>query len=189
MRTATELWQRVTMRGTFFGARGCSGDCSCDPCECDPCTCGTDERHPNQPRWRVSGCQVQRGRLYGTDVSDLVLLSLSLPLAEAESSESASAHWREVILVDQRASDEQLTRLLAAFEPELISMPIAYRSTERPRPAVFRAPISYTSMYDKRSILTVDCSPETLTLARAGEQTSEPFTWYYNGAMAEQRHL
>ena len=184
MRTATELRPRIKTRGELFSARGCSGGCTCDPCECDPCTCGSDELHPNPPRWRVSGCQMYKSKLRGTDVSGLVIFSLALPL-----SEEPGAAWHEVLLVDSRASDEQLARLLAKFEPELISMPVAYRTSYRPLPAVFRVPMSYTSAHDGRSRLSVDCSPNTLELVRVGAGINEPFTWRYDGAMAVQEYI
>ncbi len=109
-RTATELQDKVKVKGEMFGARGCSGGCMCDPCECDPCTCGSDDLHPNPPRWRVSGCFIREGELQGVDVTGLVLVSLSLPLRAEPGSP-----WREVLLVDSRASDQQLAALLARF--------------------------------------------------------------------------
>jgi hypothetical protein len=184
MRTAAELLHKAKIKGEMFGARGCSGGCNCSPCECDPCTCGGDDLHPNPPRWRISGSHIHTGRLQGTNVAELTLFSLSLP-----QDEKPGTNWYEVILVDNRASDEQLAHLLSLFEPELASMPAEYRTSERPRPAVFRAPISYSNVRHEHPRLIVNCSPETLQLVRAGARISKAFAWEYDGPMAIQREF
>jgi hypothetical protein len=180
MRTEIELLYQGKVKSELFGARGCSGGCQCDPCDCDPCTCGSDDefRRINPARWRVCGRAIFQGELQGIDVAGLVLCSLSLPIGEG---------WREVILVDSRASDDQVASLLTEYEAELASMPSEHRTPERPSPTVFRVPMTYRK--GGMAMLDVTCSPETLELVRTGAVSNEPFTWSYCGPMVPQRSL
>lgn len=174
MRMATDV--RYKVKGIVFGMRGCGDGCSCDPCDCDPCTCG-DGLRTNPPRWRVSGYSIRKGEIQGCDISGLVILSLSLPIQDG-----TSLHWREVVLIDSRANDEQVKVLLKAFEDELASMPVEINAHESGPRAVYRVPLHYH--WQERPTLFVICSPETLQAVRPAIKPVPPFSWNYNGPMA-----
>ena len=166
--------KRVSVKGKFFGARGSS--CSCDPCDCNPCRCG-DVVIPQPPSWRVSGVVIDAGNFDGTDLSHLVLLSLSLPRQEGE--------WEELFLVDQHASPEQIACLLAIFEEELESLPAEVEPFLRFRRAVYSTPIEYLPD-EERPFLRVNTVRDRMTLVRASEQSEHvwPGVWVYDGPMA-----
>jgi hypothetical protein len=171
----------VAVQGRFFGARG--GSCSCDPCDCNPCHCG-DALPPNLPLWRVSGCALSEGIVGEIDLSHLVLLSLAQPREDAT--------WEEILLVDHRATSEQIEALLTLFDETLESMPAEVGSYARTQRAVYRVPIDYTPD-EQRPLLRVNVSCQQLLLVRAGEnqQSAWPCEWTYDGPMAlrEPFHL
>ncbi len=177
MRVAT--FPRLKIVGETFGARGCASSCSCDPCDCNPCGCG-DEQHegPNYPAWRVNGYYIAIGEIKDLDVSNLTLLSLAQPVKEGD-----NQRWQEVLLVESRATREQVVALLAQFEGQLESMPAevgTYAHTLRP---VYQTPLAYVHRKDGLS-LQVRFTPETATLIRKGAASSPIRDWSYDGPMA-----
>lgn len=170
----TTTTQRVEVWGDVFGARGCSS-CSCDPCDCNPCTCG-DSLRPAYPEWRVSGYMIDKGEIYGVDVSGQIIISLAQPLQEATSNE-----WQEILLVSEQATQPQIDALLAAFAPELESIPAEVKGYIRKPPAVYKLPIHYTHGA-KGPLLQVTFTKQEAVLVREG--TYDTFKeWRYHGPM------
>ena len=174
----TTIQQRVRIHGELFGARGCSG-CSCDPCDCDPCNCG-DSATPSYPAWRVSGCMIITGEMHGVDVSQHLVLSLAQPVREG-----ATDEWQEVMLVDQRATSEQIDALLAACEERLASIPAEVKSYARAQQAVYQVPMSY-EYGAEGPVLHVAFVQEQAELIREGANPAQNTfrAWTYDGPMA-----
>ena len=174
-----ETFPRLNIVGETFGARGCSSSCSCDPCDCNPCGCG-DEHHagPNYPAWRVSGYYIETGEMKGLDVSHLALLGLAQPVKEGD-----NEHWQEVLLVDNRATGEQVMALLTQFEGQLESMPAEVGTYTPALRSVYQLPIAYSHQKDELS-LRVQFIPEAATFIRQGADSSPIRSWSYDGPMA-----
>ncbi len=174
-----ETFPRLKIVGETFGARGCASSCSCDPCDCNPCGCG-DEHHegPNYPAWRVSGYSIVTGEIEGLDISNLVLLSLAQPVREGE-----NEHWQEVLLVESRATQEQIMALLAQFEGQLESMPAEVGTYARTLRPVYQVPLVYHHQNNELS-LHVQFTPEVAMLVRQNMNSSPIRSWSYDGPMA-----
>lgn len=148
----TQLNQKqYDLKGSMFGARGCS--CSCDPCDCDPCDCGD----ASSPTWRVSGFYVTTGVIHGVDVSQLLVLSLAQP-----SNEGIQSEWHEVILVDSKATAEQNTALVQVFEKRFDSIPAEVGFPRKKRRTIYSVPMSYNSDGEKLTI-SITVSPQTVS--------------------------
>jgi hypothetical protein len=181
-----------TIKGDFFGARG--GSCSCDPCDCNPCTCGDSvhgENEPSYPLWRVSGYLVRTGLIHSVDVSDHLILSLTQPVHEGK----ADA-WQEVILVDDAATNEQITALLEVFEDRLDSVPAEVRALAQgtgltpTKRVVYRTSMNYIPG-EKNPTLHVDFTPdqkpwrEAQGLQGTNDLNDQPVrAWHYHGPTA-----
>ena len=174
----TTAQQQVRIHGEVFGARGCSG-CSCDPCDCNPCACG-DSVTPAYPAWRVSGCMISAGEIHGVDVSQHLILSLAQPVREGTTDE-----WQEVMLVDQRATPEQIDALLAVCEERLASIPAEVKSYAHVQRAVYQAPMSYDHGAEG-PVLHVAFAQEQAKLIRKGASPAQNTfrAWTYDGPMA-----
>lgn len=167
------------MIGETFGARGCVSSCSCDPCDCDPCGCG-DSHHegPNYPRWRVSGYHIVTGEIQGLDVSRLTLLSLAQPMTEGQNEQ-----WQEVLLVDDRATREQIMALLMHYESQLESIPAEVEIHPDAQRAVYQVPLEYHKN-DTELSLHVQFTPVVTACVRQGADHMMPRDWSYDGPMA-----
>ena len=174
-----ETFPRLKIVGETFGARGCASSCSCDPCDCNPCGCG-DEHHegPNYPAWRVSGYSIATGEIKGLDISNLTLLNLAQPVREGD-----NGQWQEVLLVDSRATREQIMALLAQFEGKLEGMPAEVGTYAHTLPSVYQIPLVYRHQNNELT-LHVQFTAETATLIRQGANTSLVRGWSYDGPMA-----
>ncbi len=172
--TQSAAGNQVVVKGMLFGVRG--GSCSCDPCDCNPCQCG-DAITPNPPLWRVSGCAIEEGWVGETDLSHLVLLSLAQPRDTGE--------WEEILLVENRATAEQIAGLLRVFEQELESLPAEVGPLPPTRRAVYRVPFDYRPDA-ARPFLRVALTQDQMTQVRASERDGEswPRAWTYEGPMA-----
>ncbi|MBE3560100.1 MAG: DUF1326 domain-containing protein [Ktedonobacteraceae bacterium] len=173
-----KLQLRYKVKGMAFGARDC--DCPCDPCDCDPCEC---ERPGRPVRWRVSGYHIETGTIDGSDVSDMLLLSLSQAAGEG-----SNAPWQEIVLIDERATAEQISTLLDIFRDHLKSMPAEITAPAATRKAVYALPMSYTMGADGPR-LHVEFAPERARLVQDGAPRQTPPAWRYDGPMALREHF
>jgi len=179
---ATAVQQRYSVKGAIFGARGepVGSSCTCDPCDCNPCNCGSSVyAAPNYPLWRVSGYLVRSGEIHDVDVTAHLILSLTQPVQEGHTDA-----WQEVILVDDRATDEQIAALLDLFEERLESVPAEVTFLPETPRAVYCARIHYAAG-ETHPILHVDFTPDPQKLIRGTENPDElPLrAWKYDGLM------
>lgn len=179
---ATAVQQRYSVKGDVFGARGerAGSSCSCDPCDCNPCTCGSSVYGPpNYPLWRVSGYLVRVGSIHDVDVTEHLVLSLTQPVHPDQTDA-----WQEVILVDEKASNEQIAALLDVFEDRLESVPAEVTSLPSTKRAVYRASINYTAG-GTNPVLHVDFTPNQQPWRKAQDLDQQPArAWHYDGLMA-----
>lgn len=103
------------LKGAVFAVQACScvhdpaGTCTGDPCTCgDTCPCEGADLYLG-PRWRFVGDAIDAGSIEGVDVAKCLYLNL------AQTSSEASGDWREVILIDESATPDQVRVLLDLF--------------------------------------------------------------------------
>jgi hypothetical protein len=170
----TTIPQTSQLKGSVFAAQACS--CSCEPCICgDHCTCQGADAYLG-PRWRFVGDVIEAGQASGRDLSRRTLLNLALNSAEK------AEDWHEVILIDERATPDQVEELLRVFESSQgseVAHPYRVPSAQRP---VYLVPMQYTII--GRPTLVVTFSPHRSRLIRG--DASLPFfkEWSYNGPVA-----
>jgi len=171
---------KYQLKGDIFAAQACS--CACDPCTCgDRCTCAGADAYVG-PRWRFVGDHIESGTINGIDVSQRTLLNLG------QSSTEKANDWHEVILIDDKATLDQVKALLEVFENQQgseVAHPDRVPSSQR---AVYLVPMQYVTIEEKdtlRATFSQDCS----CLVRGNE--SEPWfkEWIYNGHVAVQQSL
>lgn len=168
--------KRNLVKAIAFGVRGCTASCTCDPCDCNPCNCG-DDRVPHYPEWRLSGYQVSATISEVAHLSGQIILALSQPVEEGN-----YLRWREVILVDESATNAQIADLLDLFEERLESLPAEVEDHPLLLRAVHRATISYQEGH-----LTVNFSPNQATIHREGENPADlSRAWAYAGPVASR---
>ncbi len=130
------------------------------------------------PRWRVSGYHVTRGEGQECDISELTILSLAQPVIEGD-----NAHWQEVLLVDSKATHEQITALLTQLEGHLESMPAEVGTYPRVLRSVYQVPLEYRKQNNERH-LYAHFIPEEAICIRQGVDHSTLRSWGYAGPMA-----
>jgi hypothetical protein len=119
---------------------------------------------------------VESGVIQDVDVSRSTLLCVAQPV-----SLPASPQWREVLLVDQQTSDEQVTLLLDLFADHLSSIPVEVEPQEQLPRSIYRVPLDvvYT---DSMPDVQVTFAPETAEVLRSEGEHPQP--WSYQGPMA-----
>jgi hypothetical protein len=171
---------KYQLKGDIFAAQACS--CACDPCTCgDPCKCAGADAYVG-PRWRFVGDYIESGTINGIDVSQRTLLNLGQNSAEKAND------WHEVILIDDKATLDQVKALLEVFENRQgssVAHPDRVPSRQR---AVYLVPMQYV-MIDGKNTLCATFSQDRSCLVRGNE--SEPLfkEWIYNGHVAVQQPL
>lgn len=173
--------QQYRVLGAAFGARRDS--CSCNPCDCNPCQCGdgvNGTNGPDYPVWRASGYVVSKGEVQSVDISGLLIVSVTQPVQEGRVDA-----WQEVILVDDTATDAQITALLSVFEQRLDSVPAEVGTLPEAQRAVYRATMAYTAT-GENPITRISFSPALAALVRAEADFSAENVraWNYEGPMA-----
>jgi hypothetical protein len=172
--------QMQQLKGSVFAAQACS--CTCEPCTCgDHCTCQSADAYIG-PRWRFVGDHIEAGTVSGRDVSQRTLLNL------AQNSEEQAEDWHEVILIDDRATPDQVQALLQVFERSQGSEsahPHRLPSAQRP---VYLVPMRYM-IIDEHHTLSVTFSQNRSRLIQG--DASMPFfkEWTYNGPVSVQQPL
>ncbi len=175
----TTIPQTSQLKGSVFAAQACS--CSCEPCTCgDHCPCqGADDYIG--PRWRFVGNYIEAGTVSGRDVSQRTLLNL------AQNSGEKAADWNEVILIDDRATPDQVQALLQVFEGSQgseLAHPHRLPSAQRP---VYLVPMHY--IIEGRPTLSVTFSQHRSRLVQGNASTPFFKEWTYNGPVAVQQPL
>jgi hypothetical protein len=178
MQTAPSL--KYQLKGVIFAAQACS--CSCDPCTCgDPCKCAGADAYVGS-RWRFVGDHIESGTANGIDASYRTLLNL------AQTSAEKANDWHEVILIDDKATLDQVKALLEVFENQQgsdLAHPDCVPSGQR---AVYLVPMQYR-MIEGKETLCVTFAQDRSCLVRGN--ASEPLfkEWIYNGHVAVQQPL
>ncbi len=116
--------------------------------------------------------------MQGLDVSGLTLLSLAQPTTEGQ-----NEHWQEVLLVDGKATREQIMALLMQFEGQLESMPAEVGTYPHTQRAVYQVPLEYTNEKNELS-LHVQFTPVATACVRQGADHVTLHNWSYDGRMA-----
>jgi hypothetical protein len=132
---------------------------------------------PNYPLWRVSGYLVRSGKIHDVDVTAHLILSLTQPVQEGQTDA-----WQEVILIDDRATDEQVAALLDLFEERLESVPAEVTFLPETPRAVYRASMK-SIPGENNPTLHVDFTPDEARLIR-GTDDQPLRAWKYDGPMA-----
>jgi hypothetical protein len=178
MQTAPSL--KYQLKGDIFAAQACS--CACDPCTCgDRCTCTGADAYVG-PRWRFVGDHIESGTINGIDVSQRTLLNLGQNSAEKAN------NWHETILIDDKATLDQVRALLETFQDRQgseVAHPDRVPSSQR---AVYLVPMQYM-MIGGKNTLCATFSQDRSCLVRENE--AEPFfkEWIYNDHVAIQESL
>lgn len=175
------------IKGAVFAAQACScrhdpaGACTGDPCTCgDTCPCEGAELYLG-PRWRFVGDQVDAGVIEGVDVSQRIFLNL------AQTPHESSHDWREVILIDDGATPEQVRVLLEFFQQRQGSNMTHPESQPFQTRPVYLVPMRYR-MLQGSPILAVTFSQDRARLAQG--QSSTPIQpWTFNGQVAVRGHF
>lgn len=171
---------KYQLQGVIFAAQACS--CSCDPCTCgDHCTCAGADAYVGS-RWRFVGDHIESGTVNGIDVSHRTLLNL------AQTSAEKASDWREVILIDDRATLDQVQALLEVFEDRQgsdVVHPDRISSSQR---AVYLVPMQYM-MIEGKGTLKVAFLQERSCSVRGNASESGLREWIYNGHVAIQQPL
>lgn len=131
-------------------------------------------------RWNSSRFAWSRNQsIPYVEVTTHLILSLTQPVQEGQTDA-----WQEIILVDDRATDEQATALLDLFEEHLESVPAEVTSIDATKKAVYRASMSYTPG-ETHPTLHVDFTPDKSRLIRGSSALNqEPIrAWQYDGRM------
>jgi hypothetical protein len=172
--------QTYQLKGSVFAAQACS--CSCKPCTCgDHCPCPGADTYIG-PRWRFVGDHIEAGTVSGRDVSQRILLNL------AQNSEEKAEDWNEVILIDDRATPDQVQTLLQMFERSQgseLAHPHRLPSAQR---AVYLVPMRYMTINESPA-LSVTFSQNRGRLVQGNASTPFFKEWTYNGPVAVQQPL
>jgi hypothetical protein len=173
--------------GAVFAAQACS--CVRDPaaaCTGDPCTCG--DACPCEgadlylgPRWRFVGDHIENGTIEDVDVSGRTFLNL------AQTSSETAQDWREVILLDEDATPEQVRVLLELFQEHqgsVVTHPQDHPSQTRP---AYLVPMRYRVIRGQ-SLLAVTFSPDRSRLVQGQAPVPIP-SWTFNGRVAVRGQL
>ena len=170
------------VKGTVFGGQACScahgsaGACTGDPCTCgDPCPCEGADLYLG-PRWRLVGDQLEAGTVEGVDVSQRIFLNLG------QTAHERAHDWREVVLIDDGATPDQVRVLLALFQDRQgsdIAQPQHQPAQAR---AVYLVPMRYR-VIQQHPTLCVTFSPDRSRLVH-GTAAAPIQDWTFNGQMA-----
>ena len=176
---------KYQLKGAVFVAQACScahissnspNACTGDPCICgEPCPCEGADLYLG-PRWRFVGDQIEDGGIDGVDVGQRIFLNL------AQTSDERARDWREVILIDDGATPDQVRVLLSLFAERQgsdLSHPQTRPSQAR---AVYLVPLRYW-VVQGRPTLCVTFSPQRSRLVQ-GASAGPIQAWTYNGRVA-----
>ncbi len=138
-----------------------------EACSCGaPCPCWVGDDPDGGLCQSFTGYHVREGTVGDVDVSGLTLVSLvQIP------GNVAAGNWREVMFVDQRASDEQFTALMDAFQGRLGGPLADLASLIGDRVATHRVPIVYTIEDGRGKVQVTHPSGEGLAI----DTEMEPF--------------
>ena len=170
------------LQGALFVGQSCS--CSCDPCTCkDTCTCEGADAYLG-PRWRLVGDHVIAGHINHVDVSQRTLLHFAQTVNEADNT------WHEAILIDDKASPQQVQALLAFFEKQRGSDLAHPNRPSAQKCVVYLVPMHYRQV-DGHPTLSVTLSQDRLHPVNGSMSLADAYlsTWTYNGHVAVQQHL
>ena len=175
------------LKGAVFAAQACScihdpaGTCTGDPCTCgDPCPCEGADLYLG-PRWRFVGDAIEGGTIEGVEVTQRLFLNL------AQTSNEASGDWREVILIDENATSEQVRVLLELFGERQGSHVTHPQDQVTHARAAYLVPMRYRIIHGQ-PILSVNFSPDRSRLVQ-GTPTAPIQAWTFNGPVAVRGHL
>jgi len=178
MQTAPLL--KYQLRGVIFAAQACS--CSCDPCTCgDQCRCAGADAYVGS-RWRFVGNHIESGIVNGIDVSHRTLLNL------AQTSTEQASDWHETILIDDKATLDQVQALLQVFEGQQGSDIVHPDRVPSDQRAVYLLPIQYR-IIEGKGTLEVAFSQDHSCLVRGNASEGFFKEWIYNGHVAVQQSL
>jgi len=178
------------LTGVVFAAQACScahstpgtpGACTGDPCTCgETCPCEGADLYLG-PRWRFVGDQLDAGTIEGVDVGGRIVLNL------AQTTDEQARDWREVILIDEGATPDQVRVLVELFRDRQGSVVTHPQDRPTQARAVYLVPMRYR-VIQGRPILAVTHSPERSRLAQGAAPTPiQP--WTFNGQVALQGQL
>jgi Protein of unknown function (DUF1326) len=173
---------KYQLKGAAFVAQACScahgssDACTGDPCTCgEPCPCDGADLYLG-PRWRFVGDQIEAGIIDGVDVGQRIYLNL------AQTTDEQAHDWREVILMDDGATPDQVRVLLDLFAERQgsdLNHPQARPTQAR---AVYLVPMRYR-MIQGRPTLSVTFSPQRSRLVH-GSAPAPIQPWTFNGRVA-----
>ena len=175
---------KYQLKGAVFVAQACScahdssspGACSGDPCTCgDPCPCDGADLYLG-PRWRFVGDEIEAGTIEGVDVGQCIFLNL------AQTSDEQAHDWREVILIDDRSTPDQVRVLLDLFAARQGSDVAHPQGRPTQARAIYLVPMRYR-VIQGRPTLCVTFSSQRSRLVQG--PTSAPIqAWTFNGRVA-----
>src|ERR1051326_3705575 len=175
------------LKGAVFAAQACScvhdsaGACTGDPCTCgDNCSCEGAELYLG-PRWRFVGDHIDVGMIEDVDVSGRTFLNL------AQTTNENSNDWREIILIDDQATPDQVRVLLDLFGERQGSAVTHPQDQPQQARMACLVPMRYRELYGQ-SILAVMLSPERCLIALGTGAAPMP-NWTFNGRVAVRGQL
>jgi hypothetical protein len=178
---------KYQLKGVVFAAQACScahdapGACTGDPCTCgEPCTCEGADLYLG-PRWRFVGDQLEAGSIEGVDVGQRIFLNL------AQTSNEQARDWREVILIDDGATSDQVRVLLELFQDRQGSAVTHPQDRPTQARAVYLVPMRY-SVIQGRPTLSVTYSSDRSRLVH-GTAPAPIQGWTFNGRVAVRGQL
>jgi Protein of unknown function (DUF1326) len=179
---------KYQIKGAVFGGKACScahesaGACTGDPCTCgDPCPCEGADLYLG-PRWRFVGDQLDAGTIEGVDVGQRIFLNLG------QTAHERAHDWREIILIDDGATPDQVRVLLALFQDRQGSDVAHPQSRPAQGRAVYLVPMRY-QMIQGHPTLCVTFSPERSRLVYGTAAPAPIQPWTFNGRVAVREPL
>jgi hypothetical protein len=123
-----------------------------EACDCDiMCPCYAGEDPSNGSCQAIFAYHIDRGQISGVDVSNLTVLSVV-----HSPGNMAAGNWRQVLLVDDKGSKEQLAAIGDAFEGRLGGPLGDLAALVSDHAGVFEAPITYTASGGKGNLSVGD---------------------------------
>jgi hypothetical protein len=175
------------LKGVTFAAQACTcahdspGACTGDPCTCgESCTCEGADLYLG-PRWRFVGDQLEAGSIEGVDVGHHIFLNL------AQTSDEQARDWREVILIDDGATPDQVRVLLDLLQDRQGSVVTHPQDRPAQARATYLVPMRYREIQG-RPTLAVTHSAERSRLVH-GTASAPIQPWTFNGRVAVRGQL
>jgi hypothetical protein len=151
-----------------------------EACDCDTvCPCYAGEDPTNGSCQSVFAYHIDRGQISGVDVSNLTIVA-----AVRSPGNMAAGKWRRALLVDDKASREQLMAIGDAFEGRLGGPLADLSGLVKEQLGVFEAPISFSGAGGQGNLSIGDkvrtsVTPVTVhnSMAPIAETATPPTPW------------